>query len=336
MDPNDLVEQDMAAQASPLVSVVTPFYNTAKYLRECIESVLAQSYVRWEHILVDNHSDDGSLEIATEYARRDGCVRLYRNADFVGQVANYNGALARISPDSTYCKIVQADDWIFPNCLAEMVCLAEENPGVGIVSSYRLKGTQVNEVGLPYPSRAVSGREICRRQLRDGLFVFGSPSTVMYRSEIVRCRRPFYEEGRLHEDTEACYEILREWDFGFVHQVLSFTRTENESISGSVAGFRPNLLDKLIVLKKFGRDFLNEDEFQDCWQLVEQRYLKFLARSTFFGRDKALMAHHRKGLESIQYRIPPFRFLGRKISVLADLLFNPKYTLGRIVGRIRR
>ena len=59
----------------PLVSVVTPFYNTADYLRECIESVLAQTYTRFEYILVDNQSTDGSAEIAAEYSKRDSRIR---------------------------------------------------------------------------------------------------------------------------------------------------------------------------------------------------------------------------------------------------------------------
>ena len=63
------------SRVEPLVSVVTPFYNTDRYLAECIESVLSQTYRNFEYVLVDNHSTDRSGVIAAEYARRDSKVR---------------------------------------------------------------------------------------------------------------------------------------------------------------------------------------------------------------------------------------------------------------------
>ena len=70
-----------------MVSVVTPFYNTAPYLAQCIESVLAQTYPHFEYILMDNCSTDGSAEIAETYARRDSRIRLIRcNERFVSWI----------------------------------------------------------------------------------------------------------------------------------------------------------------------------------------------------------------------------------------------------------
>src|SRR6516164_7302008 len=124
----------------PLVSVVTPFYNTAPYLAQCIESVLAQSYPEFEYILVDNCSTDGSTEIAESYARRDPRIRLIRRSQFLSQVQNYNAALAEISEKSKYCKIVQADDIIFSDCLQQMVKAFAQSEKIGLVSSYSLQG----------------------------------------------------------------------------------------------------------------------------------------------------------------------------------------------------
>ncbi len=61
---------------TPLVSVVTPVHNGEAFLAECIESVLAQSYDRWEYTIVNNCSTDRSLEVAERYAQKDSRVRV--------------------------------------------------------------------------------------------------------------------------------------------------------------------------------------------------------------------------------------------------------------------
>lgn len=311
----------------PKVSVVTPFYNTEAYLEECIRSVLAQTLPDFEYLLVNNRSTDGSLTIAQRYAAIDPRIRVITNETFVPQVQNYNGALTRISPESKYCKIVQADDWIYPECLAEMVALADTDDSIGIVSSYRLDGRRVTCTGLPYTERVFEGRTICRRQLLQGIFVFGSPTTLLIRASIVRARRPFYEEGRMHEDTEVCYEILKSWNFGFVHQILSFTRRGNESIVSAAKQFDPDLLDKLIVIQRFGPEFLAPREFDACWRRHETRYLRRLARAKLLGRDREYWEYQRRGLATIGYRLSGAKLLQHAFPELLDLMLNPKSTL---------
>src|SRR5688572_28821121 len=122
----------MKTSGLPLVTVVTPFYNTAEYVGECIESVLAQTYQNWDYVLVDNKSTDGSAEIAQRYAEKDKRLRVIQNKNFLTQVENYNHALRQVSPICKYCKVVQADDWIYPNCLQEMVSAAESFENVSL------------------------------------------------------------------------------------------------------------------------------------------------------------------------------------------------------------
>src|SRR5579862_5518238 len=109
----------------PLVSVVTPVYNGEPYLAECIESVLSQSYKNFEYWIVNNCSKDRTLEVALEYAKKDSRVRVHDNQEFVDVISNHNLAFRLISPQAKYCKVVSGDDFIFPECLAQMVELAE-------------------------------------------------------------------------------------------------------------------------------------------------------------------------------------------------------------------
>src|SRR5262245_29002790 len=118
------------SESPPLVSVVTPVYNGADFLAECVESVLAQTYTNFEYIIVNNRSTDRTLEIALGYARKDSRIRVHDAETFVGVIENHNRALRLISPDSRYCKVVAADDWLFPECLTKMIALAETSPSV--------------------------------------------------------------------------------------------------------------------------------------------------------------------------------------------------------------
>ena len=107
----------MTATAQPLVSIVTPVYNGAAYLDECVESVLRQSYQNWEYIILNNNSNDDTLEIAERHQRNDSRIRVHSNSSLLPIIANHNKAFSLISRESKYCKVVSADDWIFPECI---------------------------------------------------------------------------------------------------------------------------------------------------------------------------------------------------------------------------
>jgi glycosyltransferase involved in cell wall biosynthesis len=258
----------MTSRQEPLVSVVTPVYNGEPYLRECIESVLAQTYTNWDYTIVNNCSTDLTLDVAREYADKDPRIRIHCNDAFVRVIANYNIAFRQISPQSKYCKVVAADDWLFPECLEKMVSLAEEHPSVAIVGAYWLYsspevGVGVGGTGLPYPSTVVpGGREACRLRLLGGPYVFGTPTAVLYRSDIVRTRHAFHNESNLHGDSEACFEFLGHQDFGFVHQVLTFRRVQENSLTSFSKSFNTYFPGVLYELVKYGAKYLSGDELQ--------------------------------------------------------------------------
>jgi glycosyltransferase involved in cell wall biosynthesis len=313
----------------PLVSVVTPFHNTAPYLAQCIESVLAQSYTRFEYILADNCSTDGSGDIAETYARRDPRIRLIRRSQLLSQVQNYNAALTEISADSQYCKIVQADDCIFPDCLRLMVQAFEQSAAIGLVSAYDLKRNTVRGSGFPYPTSMLPGPEMARLCLRTGLFVFGSPTTVMYRSSLVRDERPFYDESLFHEDTEKCMQILEHWDFGFVHQVLSFLRVDNDSISSAFRTLQPESLDRYIIVRRYASVFLGAEEAAALRKDGKRGYYDVLAREALRFRGHEFWEYHEGGLETVGETLE-WPYLTFRIALrLLAMISNPGRTAVR-------
>lgn len=325
--------------SAPLVSVVTPFYNTAEYLRECIESVLDQSYSNFEYILVDNQSTDGSGDIAAEYAKKDARIRLLKSPRFFTQIQNYNFTLSQISASSRYCKMVQADDWIFARCIEEMVAAAEAHPSAGVVSSHNLAETQVWGSGVPAARVPTffTGRDIARKHLLTPIFLFGSPTTVLYRSDLVRMRNPtFMEEGRFHPDTEVIFDMLREHDFVFIPQVLSFIRQQEGSITDLARTHNLERLELMIVLKRFGPIFLEPQEYEATWQGVGDWYYRGLAvewlRSGFRERDKRYWERQHVGLAGVGEKLETRRLV-RAASQLALL---PLKRVGELLTTARR
>jgi glycosyltransferase involved in cell wall biosynthesis len=299
--------QAMNLGTNPLVSVVTPFHNTREFLAECIESVLRQTYENWEYVLVDNCSTDGSSEIAEHYASRfPHKIRLIHTESLLSQVQNYNFALTCISPDSKYCKMVQADDWLFPDCIKSMLEVAETHPSVGIVAAYLLEGTEVRLDGLPYPSTKVAGHDAGRLYFLEGTYLFGSPTSVLMRSDLVRSRTHFYDERYApFEDGHACFDLLRTCDFGFVHQVLTYSRCDNGGILSSVNQFGLERFLHLSMLVAHGKDYLSTEEYDRCLKRAEREYFVYLAKAACALRPAsgAFWEFHRKGLASVNYSL---------------------------------
>ena len=327
----------MAMKSSPLVSVVTPVYNNAKYLPECIESVLAQTYQNWDCAIVNNCSSDSSGEIARRYAAKDSRIRVLDNRQFLRAVPNHNHALRQISCESKYAKIVFSDDWIFPRCLEEMVAVGEECPSVGIIGAYGLwevmgRGPGEYAVrfdGLPYPSRMISGREVCRRRLLEGLDVFGSSTSHLYRSDLVRSRDPFYNESNLNADTEACLLSLKTWDFGFVQQILTFTRGGG-SLGAMAMDLQMGLGCELQALTGHGRDFLQTEEYDTRLKQHLAEYYNFLAVSVMRGRrDPKLWAFH-KGKLNETVGFSRRRLAGAIAARLCRAMLNPYETIAKL------
>jgi len=321
-------------ERGPLVSVVTPVYNGEKYLRECIESVLAQTYANWEYVIVNNCSTDRTLGIAQEYAQRDKRIRVHTNRELVGVIQNHNIGFGLMAGHSTYCKLVQADDWLYPDCLAQMVRLAEAHPTVGVVGAYALSNTRVYGDGLPPSSSVVPGREICRLTFFEDLYVFLSPSCLMIRADIIRnARGAFYNEAHIYADVESCIDVLQRSDFGFVHQVLTFVRAHDESMTmrhvERVNAYLPAWLD---MLTRYGPMCLTEEEYRQLLRHKLREYDRFLARNLVRWHDKAFWRFHADARRTVGY---PLNWLGVLHASMREgwrIMVHPARTLGRFLA----
>lgn len=290
-------------RTEPLVSVVTPVYNGGKFLAECVESVLAQTYGNFEHVILDNASTDITSGIVADYARRDARIRAHRNDGTLWVIDNWNRALENISPESRFCKILHADDSLHPDCLEKMIRLAAHHPTVGVVGSLRLRGDRIECRGLPPGRDVFDGAEAARLFLCQKVFAF-APTCGLVRSDLVRARRPFYPPTYLHADLAAYFALLAEHDFGFVDQVLCFSRTHADSITATVAHRKETLLKEwLLMLREYGPRYFEPGELADLERTHLRRYYRVLVRGFVTRRGREFIEYHWEGLKQAR-RLP--------------------------------
>ncbi|MGD9977750.1 MAG: glycosyltransferase family 2 protein [Bacteroidales bacterium] len=105
------------AYSNPLISVITPTYNHEKFIADCIESVLGQSFQNWEMIIVDDGSTDSTAQIVARYSQEDPRIHLISqsNTGIFRLAETYNKALRMAK--GKYIAILEGDDYWLPHKL---------------------------------------------------------------------------------------------------------------------------------------------------------------------------------------------------------------------------
>ncbi len=319
------------ASTTPPVVIVTPVYNGEKYLAECIESVLAQTLTDWQYIIVNNCSTDGSLDIAERYARNDDRIRVYSNDAVLPVIANFNRAAALVPPGARYLKFLCADDTLFPDCLQRMVAVAESNPSVQLVASYKIHGASAVCEGPPYPQAVASGKDVCRWFFEGKLGVLGSPTDLLIRLPTAPLNGRLFDETYLHADIEFFVRVLKHGaDYGFVHQILTFTRTHPESVSAFAHVMGTGKAESLAMVVTHGPAFLAPRDMASIEHAHRRGYLRFLFRAKLKLWDRSIWAFQREKRQSLGLRIGGFDILGAGLVELLSSALSPLDTIRRL------
>jgi len=189
--------------AAPLVSVVIPCYDQARFLHEAIESVLAQSYPHLECVVVDDGSHDNTSEVAARYPG----VTLVRQEN-AGLSAARNTGLRHSS--GAYLVFLDADDRLLPNALADGLAAFAEHPEAAFVAGHH---RPIDSDGVPM-SAGIDGAPVYpvdhhyRELLRDNFI--SMPGTVMFRRPVFEIVGGFTEGVDASADYDLYLRIARD------------------------------------------------------------------------------------------------------------------------------
>jgi glycosyltransferase involved in cell wall biosynthesis len=176
------MERLMAHNNPPTVSVLMPIFNGEKYLELAIQSVLEQSYEDFEFIIMDDCSDDRSIEVAGQFT--DPRLMLYREDKRLGIFGNSNRAARKAR--GNYIKFVYQDDILLPHCLNILIGAMIEFPEIGIASSPRMvidnKGVAKRVVRLKDEAGVIPGGKALKLIAAYGNYI-GEPTSVLLKKE---------------------------------------------------------------------------------------------------------------------------------------------------------
>lgn len=226
--------------SQPLVSICIPLFNAREYIAETVDSVIKQTYVNWELIIVDDRSTDGSWDIVCAY--KDSRVRCIRNETRLGPEGAWNMVMSEAA--GVYLKLLCHDDLLAPRCLERQVgaFLLECNRNVSLVTCAR---DVINQQGKATMLRQWYRRDVCvnglwavRATLRAGTNMIGEPSAVLIKAETAK-RIGLFDASRPYViDLDYWLRLLVVGDMYYLADNLCSFRMSRQSWSSQLARFQ--------------------------------------------------------------------------------------------------
>ena len=229
--------------SAPLVSVMVPVYNRRELLPECLKSALAQTCGDIEVVVVDNASTDGTWDVCREFARLDSRVRIFRNAENIGPVRNWQRCFKEAQ--GRYGKLLFSDDMLASNYLEKTLPLMRD-PHVGFVFTMAMIGPKPSASRLAYRFAPHTLRVTRNHYIRHALLgsrIPVSPGAALFRVSDLRGSlqlsipspsiRDFDQHGAGIDLLLYLMTAVRYEEVAYVAEPLVFFRAHNGSITHS-------------------------------------------------------------------------------------------------------
>ncbi len=328
-DNSDATESEISS--NPEVTVIVPVYKVEHYLRECLDSIEAQTFNDWECILVDDGSPDTCGAICDDYAARDARFKVIHKIN--GGLSSARNAALDIARGK-YITFIDSDDSVLPDFLQHMWTLITTTGADAVQVGYERQFTTYS-----LPQHAVKERiELDRRQLvRELLLNRKIPSYMwikMFKREVIDTPFP---EGMTFEDIF----VLNRWVRNIHKMVLSpeilyrYRQRNGSIINSNYAKNRMEYLkaipDRLTLLREIEPDAISQ---QLADKMIWQGLINAAKTIARYTDDKA---NRDDAIEQISevaamFKIPGIGTLGLKRWVRAHLLRNNPHCF---IGYIR-
>ena len=249
------------------ISVIVPIYRVEKFLPQCIESVLNQTFTDFELILVDDGSPDRCPAICDEAAERDARVRVIHQAN-AGLSAARNAGIE--AAHGAWLSFVDSDDYIAPHFCEKLYQTAQRTNADCVMCSVQNvdeSGKLIDSALMRVADEVKTGREVLRKIGRDDVTPYLTAWNKLYRRKLFNTLR--YPAGRQNEDVFVFAELFCQVQRAVcVAEPLYFYRKRIGSIMNSVVTLR-NLDEMWAYVNCF--EHLQQDDEESILKETEKR-----------------------------------------------------------------
>src|SRR5262245_40101517 len=299
-----------STRQAPLVDVVTPVYNGAPYLAETLANVQAQTYPNLVHVILDNASTDRTPELVQQAQGGRVPILWQRNHTTIPAAKNWDAAVRMTPTNAEYFRILCADDLMASDAIEKMVAVAALDPQAGLIGCLiGMGGTpthpaRIEARGLPADRQMFAGRWSVKGyliKLHGGL----SPTHTLMRRRILDEEMPLYDERLLSFDVDACLRVMLKWKYGFVHEVIGWSRVHEQSRTSTLSRHEITISEWLSWIDRYGPIVMRPAELAVCRRAALRHHFRRLLVWRFKERDKPRYHRHAAHLkrQSVQPEI---------------------------------
>ena len=293
----------------PLVSIIINCYNGEKYLKDAIESVIAQTYKNWEIIFWDNQSKDNSAKIFNSY--KDHRLKYYcapTHSEILYKAKN--DALKKANGD--YIAFLDTDDWWTPEKLQKQIPLFDD-PEVGLVYGNVWIFYQKKNKKKIYKKGILPTGKILNKLLNN--YVISSPTYIVRKFSIESLDYSFNDNFHIIGDFDISIRIAARWKISCIQSPIAYYRKHGENLS--ILNADKEVDELKIWFNKMKNDKLISSQSNFKKIMVNANYLEIMSSIVEKGFIESLLM------------VAKYPFCFNKIKLLSAL-FMPKLILKKV------
>lgn len=306
-----------------LISVIIPVYNSALYLRECLDSVCNQTYKNLEIICVNDGSTDGSLGILQEYAAKDERIHVISQENRgVAYTRNIGLSVAQ----GEWLTWADSDDWLESDAYEKVMTIAAPNLDL-ICYGGKIEGdidSKTKEILQNYNDLKFQGRLQMAPSIADSLDVYLWNKFI--RRDLVTTHAVSFPNGRIYEDAAFLYCLFPFiCSCYFIPERLYHYRQHASSIMDETRKITQKGIDHLHVIRYIREFYATSVVKDEWWGFIRRKFTNYYRLTIKYTpmecrNEVSLLA--RDIANELNAEIPYLPFLNRRTPLFPESVFH--------------